>query len=302
MGLDIVGFVFQTIRIVVFALVVVVFVAFLAFFASAAKQDDLGRFSIEMSENILSSRLTTTKYIFDRAQLSVFNQPSVADKQLERYELQFARSCEFGYFATVEDLASGEEWKFGYIPSDLVDNNEQGRKDIVYRVGINVPNPQKPADFYSSVTPALFTLIAFDSRSTRITCAIEKSFRLKEIQNVTIGECLHRFQLETCLGLKRETSGGIPYACFYSIESGSDFLHDCRYMPLDINFQQFHETYDSLKEKGIDPSEDLVVKTYPIKEGLSIPDCQTLKENFVGFLPDENEEVQTVVICLENKK
>jgi len=161
----------------VVVILVVVFVAFVAFpgFIQVFGENEAERFSLDSSAILLSSDLVAYPAVFNPEKLNEIN-GSVQEP--------FGRLCDYGYFATVKDLETGREWKFGYSPADPPKKEEMFTK--TFKAGI-----LKKGDweFYDNVSAATLTMRFSRTLATRIGCIAEKAHASGTVQSFVINDC-----------------------------------------------------------------------------------------------------------------
>src|SRR3989338_5863836 len=126
---------------IVFAVAIVFFMSILILSLSISLDDDqLKRFSHELSESILSSELAESRGIISEAKLDSFIAnssnlisnvyPNMGSEisfmlghiqfgQYPNIEPVFSRHCLIGYSASIRELNNDRFWDFGYRPSGL---------------------------------------------------------------------------------------------------------------------------------------------------------------------------------------
>jgi len=286
MDVDPLSIFFAIVRIAAFVVVIIFFAYLYTVTSVQLKTADLERYNIELAQAMMSSELTSSKHVFDAAKMN----------NLNGKEIPPIRSCGYAYKIIVEDLKTKEEWKFGTEPENRfknIYNTIQNR----FGVSIAVPNEEKPANFYGTVNPGRMTLIVYDHLTGRMACAIEKAFILKEAQNLTIENCISLYSFGdplSCFGFRKTEKG----ACVFHRRASSEDL-DCKSFPSEIKFEEIYETGDSLREKGANPSKPMNILAYPLKAEAS---CADVKESPEAYVAGNDDDVITVLLCMENLK
>lgn len=285
------------IEIIIAVFVVLFFILLYSALSHQFSEEDLQRTSFEISQSFVSSQLTSSKNVFDRAKLDIYNRNNFPEGPEKYRELDFLRLCGVAYHAKVESLTDGKVWEFGYKPSDDLVQNEIGQPAIT-KTFASIREIGEREGVYGTVTPARVTLTAYDTWFVRATCAVERAFKLKEVQEIP--KCLESDVFlgvgkGVCMSLKKKDP---TTACYYlKLSGGTERRIECRYIPSDIIFADTYIDYDALKSSGIDVTK-ATIKFYPIKSGFS-PACDTLSNNMVA---GKNDLVETVLICAEAKK
>jgi hypothetical protein len=298
--IDALKFLMAIIKIISVAAVVLTFAYLFTSFNTVIKSSDLERFSVEMSENIASSQLTTSRYIFDRNQLDSINQESerelASPQPTLMLEPDFARTCGFAYHVEITDLVSNNKWYFGY--NDPASDNVADPVVRNYYAGTLVYDTTTKK---YTVDPARMVLTAYDTIFVRETCAIEKAFMMKQVQQIPRN-------INKLLGLKRDGNA------ICSTSNINNVIKDveCRFVPDQVKLQDFsadiYRNPDGTQvEDGkirinegtlVADNTDLVMKFYPIKEG-STTKCYNLDAAAIAGPADS---VDHVLVCLEAKK
>ncbi|MBI4176374.1 MAG: hypothetical protein HY518_04155 [Candidatus Aenigmarchaeota archaeon] len=278
---------FFILKVVLVILFVAILSAFWTSLFTEVKTGDLDRFSVEIFESIASSDLTSSRYIFLPDKLDEYDQSALPER--DRRELAFARACTFSYYAVIDDL-SGKSWEFGYVPDSNLRSNVVEQKRREFDISIIEKKPSRPENFYETTRPAKLYLTVYDTWFTRITCEVEKAYVTKNVGKLEA--CKTGWGGVHCAALKRSGSD----ACYFFVAGALEISNsDCRYMPPEIEFENFYEGTISIREKGIDPSK-AVLKFYPVKQ---VADCTELKNNPDAYMPGVGDNVQTVKVCAE---
>ena len=121
--LDPVRIFFYVVKVAAVILMLVFFTMLFSTIADTERGKDLERFSTSIGEALMSSDVVAEKYIFDPVKLDEIM--ATADGVEENPgELPFLRQCNFGYYAELEDIVTGDKWQFGYKATDnIVGNN-----------------------------------------------------------------------------------------------------------------------------------------------------------------------------------
>lgn len=278
------------------------------------RTDDLERASVELTENIFVSELTSSKYVFDRQQLDKYDQSNIDRKT----ELPFLRACSFAYFIAVEDLQSGKEWEFGHVPPRDIDirvseyvvkrQDEEKRPSYVindasereFLASIQEKDTSKPSNYYGSVKQAKVGVKIYDTWLVRSTCLVEKAFTLKEVQKMEIPCIVADYRGGNLCGfsLQRHPDDS-SLACSFQRELrglnsvGEPEERDCRYFPQEISFVPIDSVFQLVKAENFRIS----IVAYPIKEGASVPSCVDAKNS--NAIAKKQDNVQTVLLCAE---
>ncbi len=291
---------FAIVRIASAFVLIVFFFILWGIFSTQVKTNDLERFNVELYENIASSQLAASKYIFDPNKLDAF-----ANK-----ELDFVRDCQYTYTFAVEDLVDNKKWELGKGPSGNLNPISHDSKSKEYYAAI-FKDTGKRADFYSTSNPAKILLTVYDTHVGRMSCAIEKAFKLKEVQELTVNRCIFVTPLQNkpialmpCLSFGREGGDDTSNRVCFFYESTNDEHVDveCKSLPSNINFEEFYKTSGTLRANNIESTQAMKLIFYPLKSiptGDNVERCQTVKENTNDYVATAYESTLGVLICAE---
>lgn len=256
---------------------VIIFVLIFPFEASA-KVRLAPQAAVEISENLLSSPLTTTKAVFSSAALD-----SADGKQKEYY----AKKCKFGFRAEIE--SDGKKWQFGFNPI-----LKSASTPTVERRGLGFLN-EYSAVLPASVDekPAVLVLHIYEDTLTQVSCIAERSQTLKRVERIA------------CKTPKSEFELGESVTCYFVLEQRGDSL--CMRNPktplTDRNIECRHyegapvESLESARQpdKNI---RQMNIAAFPMKEKIAskITDCRDVPRDKVA---GEKDTVASVILCLE---
>lgn len=232
--------------------------------------NSLARANAEIMENIYSSQIAAGRAVFNAKELD----------KLRDSEAEVVRHCGYGYSLLVQ--TKDDQWLFGYRP----------------KVFTNAPyaTQEYPAAVVKNgVVPAKASLTVYDSMLTRISCAIEKAYKLGDVQT-TETPCSLTATEGGKFSIKKKQQNSQQFMCVGVVFATSLLFSkqpaqmpeesECRYLP-DVAFDDLSsECKNSAKAK---------LKAYPVKAGTK--DCKSLKEN-PGLLAKKGE-VNTVILCIE---
>ncbi len=275
---------FGILRIAVFIFAIIFFAVIYAAFTSQVKTDDLERYSVELADNIMNSELASSKYVFDAAKMDSMNGK----------EIPSIRSCSYTYKVIIEDFAAKKTWEFGKEPLFGYADYVYGFVSKKFDASVAVPG-ENTGNFYETINPGRLTLTVYDYFAGRIACTIEKAFTLKEPQNLTIKKCPE----VGCFTFARR---GDNACLFHGVVTGRDTTSadaECKTLPQEIVFEDIYETYDSLRQQGIDPGKKMNLVAYPLRTGAT---CGDVKTNPGAYMAGKNDDVITVLLCIENVK
>ncbi|MCX6815673.1 MAG: hypothetical protein NT120_02385 [Candidatus Aenigmarchaeota archaeon] len=278
---------FFLIKIFAAILAIVFFFVLYSGFSKEVVSNDLGSYSMEVSEIISDSPLfTTSKYVFDTAKLDAVNNKYV----------NIGHQCEFDYSASLQDLVTGDMWRFFGYSSDIL---TLSGKEVVIKnlfVAVNSSDDMK-------VHPARLLIFPYDRGFTRITCMVQRSFYQKEVLNLTLANCMKTDDdPSVCFSLRRNAANN-DLACFYAISDDGLVRtvkwHDCRYLPVDIKFEDTYLKADPNNEGN------KIITTYPLTVSPSSAeiDCTNIKNpDKMAYIAKKTDSVTTVMICMKEIK
>jgi|GEM_PF-7013316 len=249
----------------------------------------LERFSAQIAEAILSSELTTDKYVFDSSRLHALTHDD-SGEETEQGELPFVRSSKFAYRARIEDLETGDEWEFGYDGSNVILTNVIEDFTRSFSASINSTGGET---YYDTVHQARLDITAYHTKLTDAGCKLEAAFVSKKIRKT---KC---FEGNPCFSLRRN---GDKACVEPEPASGSQdnvpllVFRECRYMPEDIEFVDTFISTQDLLDNGIQPDKADIV-FYPLRAGAP-RNCGVVKNNPEQYLPGD-QETEVVLICAE---
>lgn len=230
------------------------------------------RTNAEIMENILTSDLVVPKAVFDSKELGKLKDTSIEAP---------VRHCSVGYFLQVR--TQNDDWSFGYKPTIFTD-------------APSVTQEYPAAVVKGEILPAKATLAVYDNILTRVSCTIEKAYKLGDVQTMEI-PCL---SLSTEIG-EPSAIADCTFAVYKKQKNNQQFIctsrkdrllrqlqePECRYLPDAI----FDDVF--LRYRAAD-SKIATLKAYPVK---TAGKCEDLKIN--PSLVAKKGEVQTVVLCIE---
>lgn len=234
--------------------------------------NSLVRLNAEIADNILTSNLAVPRAVFSAKELDGLKGSKLEDP---------VRHCSTGYFLQVK--TQDKEWSFGYQPEIFTDGRSASQEYLA-------------AVSDNGIRPAKMTLTTYENMMTKISCMIEKAYKLGEIQKTEIpcfilqpeqgteqfilGQCMFSFY-------RKEELGERTFICTSSIGAFGRKLTECRYLP-EVQFDSVLEIY-SLTTKD---DKAAVLKAYPVKRGTS---CEAVSQN--NQLA--TQEPETVILCIE---
>ncbi len=292
MDVDPLSIFFAILRIAGAVLVIIFFFVLWNAYQQQLKTADIQKYNIELFENFANSQLAVSKYIFDPAQLDAYNGK----------ELSFLRSCQYEYAITVSD--DGGIWSFGKQPEITSSNYQFDQSQKTYYTGIYAKNPLRPENFYGTTNFSVTSVVVYDNFLGRLACSVEKAYTTKKIQETQSksGECeLGSVVADNavCYGLRKD--GG--KICMTGTSQGDLSLtvnEDCKSFPTSISFQELRETPATIKASGVNIENKIKVVAYPVKAGALNTGCDQLKANPDNFVPQGNDNVGTIILCVEN--
>ncbi|MFH0832111.1 MAG: hypothetical protein V1900_00085 [Candidatus Aenigmatarchaeota archaeon] len=225
---------------------------------------DTDRFAIELSENIINSKLTVERTIFNHSELEKYH-----NTKTEPY----VRHCQFAYHLLIEDLENNKIFQFGYSTA-----NKENAAVIEAPVSL----------YYNDKTvPAKMTLVVYDSWLARITCLIENAYKSKKAQEIAI-------PWKNVMPVRnKDDDAATNQVCFYGKTLDKKIYDsDCRYLP------------DSPEIHFISPSKvnkaEVVLKAVPIRTGVSLPNdgkCSDISDSWIS------EKSETIIaLCVDDVK
>jgi hypothetical protein len=288
---------------------IVIIAVFFSMLRTEIRSDELGRASVELTENLFASQLTVSKYVFDPVKLAQYDQ-SNSDRKAE---LPFLRTCSYAYFIEIKDLQSGTKWEFGYEPpKPMVIQVATSTAEPMTATGtrptyvINDPSERtfvasiekkdanRLANYYGNVDQSTVSIKIYETWLTRSTCLVEKAFTLKEKQEMEIPCITANLNLVSPCGfsLQRHPSDESLACSFQRDKNNNVEERDCRYLPTDVKFEKIDLLFPSQ-----DSSLKAKIVAYPIKEGSSVPSCEEAKAG--TGVAGKKDNVQTVLLCAE---
>ncbi|MBI4175631.1 MAG: hypothetical protein HY518_00350 [Candidatus Aenigmarchaeota archaeon] len=227
------------------------------------------RATLEISENLMSSPLTTSKAVFSSAELD-----KIDNKIVEPY----VRHCAYGYKAEIE--SGGRKWIFGYEPRDF-GRYFDSLKEHALKTPVSVDGK-----------PGTLTVTTYENTITSASCLIQRAFVLKKIEK---WPC--KIPTAGAVSLPRETRA---VRCDIKLEKQRDDflcigaaveeapLVECRHLP-GIQVQKF-----IFKGKKFNEIKDMFLVAYPLKRYAD--SCENLNP---ADIAGEKDDVVTVLLCIE---
>ncbi|MFC2143438.1 hypothetical protein ACFLQN_03495 [Candidatus Aenigmatarchaeota archaeon] len=261
----------------------------------------LEKFTVEMSNNVLSHALTSDRVIFNQEQLEQHNGINI-----EPYD----RACNYAYHVKVicldkdkcDDLGIEEEYSFGYEREDGLWGKEIPTS-LAYSINFPVA-----IESVEGIIPASAIITSYKSVLTTISCMTETAYKTKLPQETTClfvgasGSCEFDVKsfFEPKVRLPKITDEG-DKLCFYIVTSTNMYPYSqegffgCRYLP-DVDVAGIEVP---LWEGGSHPETRQIFRAVPIISG-----CDTINrwkcEDIQDCIADESYPDIEVAYCFDN--
>ncbi len=264
-------------RLTIFTVVIIFLVALFISFRATTQGRFIDRDAVHFSESLYLSDAVSHKVIFKKTTLD-----AVKNSKIEF----FARTCDKGYFNKITNIETGDVWEFGYKPNKKVLLSEASMNAIAGILSDNKP------ENYENVDEASMAITLYDTYTTRITCEIEKAFLSKEVQT-SRAPCLFDGSKKDC-GIEIAQIG--DELCIRN-PSASEPV-DCRSFKIPFIMDDDFRDYEAVKI-GDEKLSKFKMKAYPLKVGSAGVDCDALKTDLSNVAQDQDDEVGSVKLCLE---
>jgi hypothetical protein len=283
MDVDPLSIFFSIIRIAAAILLVIFFFIMWNSFSLQIKSDDIHQTNIELFENIASSGLASYKYILSPEKLDQIN---------GKGEQDFLRTCQYLYHIYVEDPASGSIWEFGNDTKYQYEPYYYGSNIVEYYSGIERKDNVRNENYYGNSNITKVKIKLHDTLIGRMSCMVEKSYRLKKIQNTTMSKCMDY----PCISLRRDGNR----VCIFTLNAVNTQENiDCKNLPADVQFEEFYEDVPSLLAQGVDFQKPIEITAYPIKDFITPASCESIRNNIPDYVAGETDGVK-VYLCASN--